>query len=223
MSNTPDPKDCRTLEEYRWRLELHDEFVNKVEAVNEIMKSTKSEEEFDAAMAKLGYEKHDDAPCGRLWCEERYGCVWVNLEFAQQNFEKYLFEPTFRPEDRILSEEDTYQCCDHGCRALPETWFKKGRKEYEVFRWFLELIDTIEWNSQHLRFDDLASEAVTAAFLREAYFWTLSVLREKLWENQKEGAWLIEEFLKENALIKPEDSHILLEAFKQHRKGGVAK
>lgn len=213
ISAPPQPKDFSTFEEYQEALALREHFQRHVETVNTILSSGKNEEEIEAAMAALGFQKHDDAPCGRSWCIERYGCVSVNLVHMQRFFEEHVLDVSLQPENRLLSEREILQSQKEGCLALPQEWCTEGSREQCALRWFLELYDWLSWNCKKVRMEDLAREPVSAAFLREAYWWTLHVLRHRPLPSSWQGRVLIEEFLRVTDLLDKKDAEELVKVF----------
>ena len=213
ISEPPKPESFKTFEEYQAALALREHFEHHVETVNKILSSGKSEEEIEAAMTACGYEKHLDAPCQKSWCEERYGCVSVNLVGAQRFFEEHVLRELLQSEDTLLSEQEIRQCEEEGCTALPKEWLIEGSRKHDVFKWFLDLFDWLSWNQKKVCMEDLASEPVSGAFLREIYTWTLHVLRHRPLPESWQGSVLIEEFLQMTDLLDKKDAEELLGVF----------
>lgn len=213
LSSPPNPKDFRTFEEYEGALELRDYFINKVMQVEAVMSSCKSEEEKDAAMAALGFQKHLDAPCMKKWCEENYGCVSRNLMWHMRFFEECVFEGQLKPENMLLSDQEIQSCEEELCAALPEEWINVGSRKQSVFAWFIDLMNWFEWNQDKTSLEELASEHVFAAFMQEVYWWVMHVLRDRQLPDGWKGRPFIEEFLKSTHLIKKDDAKELLERF----------
>jgi len=217
ISDPPKPENFKTFGEYQEALALREHFEWHVEAVNKIMSSGKSDEEVRTAMAALGYECHLDAPCLRPLCEERYGCVSRNLIRAQQFFAEHIFEKPLQQENALLSEQEIRKCEEEWCRALPEEWFIEGSRKQYALRWFLNLFDWLSWNDQKKRMEELATEPVFAAFLREVYRWTAHVLRNKSLLPSWKGSILIREFLEMTDLLDTQDKKELLEGFQRQQ------
>ena len=215
VSDPPDPKKFSSFEEYKQALEIRDTFLDHVEIVNSILTYGKNQEEIDKAMEAIGYQKHDDAPCNRPWCIERYGCVAMTLMNVLRDIEEFFFDHSLATENRLLSDKDFERCELLDCHALPLKWFEAGIQEHEVFRWFVNLMDVLVWNERKVPFASLAEDPLECAFVREVYLFTLSVLRKRPWSHEQEGKDLIAGFLADNDLLQAEDAANFLKNFKR--------
>lgn len=215
VSDPPNPKSFSSFEEYQEALALRDDFLEKATTVSAILSSNKSEEEIDKAMEVLGFQKHDDAPCNRKWCIERYGCVAMTLIDVLREIEDDFFSSSLAPKNQLLSREEIERCERIGCHALPEKWFAEETREHAVFRWFMNVMDVLGWNERRVPFASLAKDAVESAFVRETYLFTLSELRGYPWEQEREGKGLIAGFLEENDLLRSDDALSLCKEFER--------
>lgn len=218
FSNPPSPHDFSSFEKYKEMLEVREKFSENVEVVDRIMSSGKSSEEIDAAMAAIGYLKHDDAPCGQPWCIERYGCIAMGLCHAQELLEEYFWEAVTHSEDRLLTELDCERCGEKGCHALPLEWRTEGNRKHRTLHWFLELVDALTWNRRTLNYETMAADPIIAALFREAYRFTLDLLHDRPMRSRRKGLWLIEHFLADNDLLDLDESQKLLDGFCTLRK-----
>ena len=213
ISDPPDPKSFTSFEEYQEALTMRDVFLEKANAVSDVLSSNKSEEEIEMAMKALGFQKHDDAPCNRKWCIERYGCVAITLVDLLREIDDYFLGDSFIPKNQLLSREEMERCEHFDCHALPQKWFVGKTREHAVFRWFMNLMDMLGWNERRVPFVSLAQDPVECAFVREAYLFTLSELRGRPWGTEYEGKGFIQGFLKENDLLRSEDALSFLKEF----------
>jgi len=85
----------------------------------------------------------------------------------------------------------------------------------------MDLMWALEWNERRVPFPFLANDPLTFAFIREAYWFTLSALRKRPWPQEREAAGLIETFLADTDLLRAKDASRLRKTFLSLRRNSL--
>lgn len=211
-----DPKAFPSFEEYQQALKLHQEFEERLEAVNDIMNTATSEEEERHRMEALGFTYHDDGPCGRALCQQREECLWCSLLVEQEELNEHFFGGLLIDDDRLIPNALKDRCLSgEGCDALPVLWHQPDTKENTAILWLLEVVSAVffessadlpfkEFHHLHPEIDD---------WVRHVYLAVLHIARGRPWSDTENGRQHIVDALTRTDILPPEKARTLLASF----------
>ncbi|MDO8649635.1 MAG: hypothetical protein Q7R81_07730 [Candidatus Peregrinibacteria bacterium] len=211
------PKDYPTYAEYQAALQLREDFLNKAKAVDDLLQSTKTEEEYREGMKKLGFTYHEDEICEREWCRERETCIMIELECLQDLYNRTFFADLLAVRDYLITRKEMgSSLCGAGCTVLPVSWSTKSSRERSVLEWFFDFSDALAFeNVRGLRFAELSGVPDMNTVGQSVYLFVLHALRYGIWRQESRGLKTIGKFLKSNDVLSSKRSAQLSDAFKR--------
>ncbi|MBI3331646.1 hypothetical protein HYZ99_01660 [Candidatus Peregrinibacteria bacterium] len=212
-----DPKAFSSFEEYQNALKLHDEFVERSAAASEVMRSAETPEEERRGMEALGFTYHEDASCGRTWCEERKECLWCSVLSWQEECNDHFFAGLLADADLLMPKEIQGRCLSgEGCEALLPSWHQEGSSQRKAILWFLDMMDALIFGSSRtVPFDDFhLLHPEMDEWVRDAYFMALHYGRGRLWPDARLGKQRIKNALMHADLPDPKRATVLIASFR---------
>ncbi len=196
-SPPPNPKDFPSFEDYERAVKMHEEFTGRCLEVNDVMDRTKTEEEFNQEMEKLGFTFHEDEYCETEWCQKNEECLAFALEGFQSTSDKYFFWKILPEDQKIIHLKLEGDDCN-----LPTDWKDSKTKEGKVIRFCLSVHDALVFeNSPDIPFLELVKQKEVQDFGRTLYLFLQKVLMEKAFPTKE--AEEIQKFLQDSKVLKP--------------------
>lgn len=189
MAPKPDPKDYKTYDEYLIACDMHKDFVSLASAATEAIRSSKTEEEYNAKMEALGFTVHEDEYCETPLCKKREMCLRLEIEYIQETWNESFFGNLLREEDQII-ETNALSAFEEGCNIPPEWKDEKTRKGM-IIQFLLMIYDVLVFqNAEDLTFEEWRKKEEVQVFARAAYFLVLALLQDrkeaKKWKEEVE-------------------------------------
>ena len=206
-SDPPDPKDFPSFEEYERALNLHEDFLEKANAVTNLINNSKTEEEYNEGMKKLGFECVEDEYCENDWCQKNEMCLAVAIEMFMEMVDKECLFGLMKEEDKIINLIlDGYEC------DLPLGWKDEDKKEGAIILFCLDTEDSFIFNNAlGVSFSELIKEKKVKEFFANLYFFLKKMLFSE-GKTDKEKLKIMR-FLKNNKFLKKQESKKLLKIF----------
>jgi len=210
-----DPKAFPSYDDYRNALKFQEKFAERCDAVGDVMRTAKTQEQEREKMKEMGFTYVEDETCGRAWCEEKEECLWIAVGSHQDLCNDTVFDHLLAREDLLLSNEAIDRCLQQGCDALPRSWHDRESKEHRALTWFISVSNTILLEMERDVSLDvfIAERPDLQEFYRQSYLCTLHLVHSRPWRNSKEGKHIIASFLKETDRLPRKRAGELLEDF----------
>ncbi len=203
-SPPPNPKDYPSFEDYERAVKRHEEFVGMCKDVDEAMARTKTEEEFNREMEKLGFTCHEDEYCENEWCQKNEECLAFSLDAFQDASDEYFFWKMMPKELKIMHIKLEGDDCN-----LLESWKSPDTKEGKSIRFCLAVHDALVFeNAPDISFVELVKQKTVQDFGRTLYLFLQKILMTESFPIKE--AEEIQEFLNKNNALKPKVSSKLL-------------
>ncbi|MBU1089999.1 hypothetical protein KKF38_04395 [Patescibacteria group bacterium] len=195
QSPPPNPADFPTFEEYEAALRMREKFLAMSEEVSKVVNESKTEEEFNREMEKLGFTCHQDEFCGEGWCKKHEEeCLAIALEYFQDEANADFFFGVLPEKEKILQGDFSERMCD-----LPSEWKDSKTREGKVVEFCLDFWDALVFkNSLGLSCDELVKEEEIQKIGRILYFVLQKTLFRKAVSKEIEQ---VRDFLHKNKFL----------------------
>ena len=193
---SPDPKKFASFQDYERAVKMHEEFVSMSEEVSGLLARTKTEEEFNQEMEKLGYTCHEDEYCENEWCQKNEECLAIALEAFQDSSDEFFFWKMLPEKEKVIHLDLTGEDCN-----LPESWKASDTKEGKVIQFCLAVEEALLFeNTLKVPFVELVKRKEVQDFGRVLYLFLQETLTGKEFSGKREE---IQKFLQQSKILKP--------------------
>lgn len=215
MFNQINPKDFSSYEEYLEALKRDEKFQEMSDNISEVLRSSKTDEEYQKAVEALGFTYQEDEFCNRSYCQKNEICLWIALENFQSECDKHFFDGLLSPGDFILSEQEIKNHFEFGCK-FPKSWNDEEGLAYKSILFALDLEEAIYHSrSSKVGFEAFLEKEETKSIFRNLYLFLLIQLKQPESAKKEEVFSELGRFLENNELLEKKLSEEFLAKFKE--------
>ena len=213
QSETPNPKDYSSYDDYLFALELHKNFMEKAEEASKVINESKTDKEIQKGMEELGFTYHEDEYCDGDYCQKHDDCLMVVLDHFTRSFNKDFFADLLPEDKKIITHVMRTDGFDGHC-GLPQQWNNKKNFEYKVILWATQLYDAFVFkNILDISFAEIAKQEDYHEFFCSFYLFFYSFLyKQEIKDDWKQE---IKKFLGKNKVLSKPLSKQFLTRFEK--------